>query len=262
MAPTYISRRLSYHIDNKQLVIDEAGLLDVSAPKIILGEPGMGKTRLISSLAAKLGVKAVSASRFMRQSAVLQGIQSGKPLLIDSVDEAIASDECAAVDEILSKLENLDNPDFILACRAREWPDYALVKLGEVYSEQAVVFHLEPLNRAEAEGLLAEVLDVSQVGEVLNRMDVDCISELYHNPLTLEMMGKVARTDAHLPSSRSALFERVCGLLWAEHNEGARSGCVEASNHRTSTGYSRCTHGRAAASGKGGHWSGQACISG
>ncbi|WP_223473289.1 MULTISPECIES: NACHT domain-containing protein [unclassified Pseudomonas] len=220
MAPTYISRRLSYHIDNKQLVIDEAGLLDVSAPKIILGEPGMGKTRLISSLAAKLGVKAVSASRFMRQSAVLQGIQSGKPLLIDSVDEAIASDECAAVDEILSKLENLDNPDFILACRAREWPDYALVKLGEVYSEQAVVFHLEPLNRAEAEGLLAEVLDVSQVGEVLNRMDVDCISELYHNPLTLEMMGKVARTDAHLPSSRSALFERVCGLLWAEHNEG------------------------------------------
>ena len=220
MAPTYISRRLSYHTDQKKLVIDEAGLLGVNAPKIILGEPGMGKTKLISSLAAKLGVKAVSASRFMRQSATLQRIQPGKPLLIDSVDEAIASDECAAVDEILSKLESLGNPDFILACRAREWPDYALVKLGEVYPEQAVVFHLEPLNRDEAEGLLAEILDISLVREVLNRMDVDCISELYHNPLTLEMMGKVAKTDAHLPSSRSALFERVCGLLWAEHNEG------------------------------------------
>ncbi|MNJ18216.1 hypothetical protein D3C77_125120 [compost metagenome] len=219
MTDIYVSRKLSYYVDGKQLFVDENELFAIKGPKIILGEPGMGKSSLIDSLANMLGSKAVSANRFMRRSNWLQKGMSESPLLIDSFDEAISNDEYAAVDGVLAQLEGMDHPDFILACRAREWPDYALSELGEVYREQAIVFYLEPLSRSEAERLLAELLGVNLAVEVLEQMDLECISELYQNPLTLKMIGEVAKNDRQLPSSRADLFERVCRLLWVEHNK-------------------------------------------
>jgi len=44
------------------------------------------------------------------------------------------------------------------------------------------------------------------------------LADLYGNPLTLELMGRVAERDNHLPATRAGLFERICMQIWPEHD--------------------------------------------
>ncbi|MDP9941390.1 NACHT domain-containing protein [Ectopseudomonas alcaliphila] len=145
-------------------------------------------------------------------------VVAGKPLLIDGLDEAMARRDGDAVDLILAQLEAAGSPDFILSCRAREWQSRSLTNLRKIYDVEPLVYTLEPLSRAEALLFLTQHHLITDPERVLLHLDVNGISELYRNPLTLEMMGKVAEYDEPLPATRGALFGRVCSLLWPEHD--------------------------------------------
>ncbi len=225
-SPSYFLRHLSFTDDqNQRQIVDEAQLVATTVPRIVLGEPGMGKSALIGEIGRLLGVSSLSAMRFMHHSNPASCVVSGKPLLIDGLDEAMARREGDAVDLILAKLEEAGSPDFIISCRAREWQSRTVTNLRQIYGVDPTVFTLEPLDRAEAHAFLAERYALTDPDRVLNHLDEHDISELYRSPLTLEMMGKVAEHDAEdLPATRGALFERVCRLLWPEHDPQRQDG--------------------------------------
>lgn len=62
----YFPRQLSISdasiLDNR---VDEAGLLAIAGDKVVLGEPGMGKSELMRELGRRLGVEAITAIRFL-----------------------------------------------------------------------------------------------------------------------------------------------------------------------------------------------------
>jgi hypothetical protein len=118
----YFPRRLTLTdtsvLDNR---VDEAGLLTLVGNKVILGEPGMGKSKLMREVGRQLDVEPVTAIRFINAKNPARLVPMGKPVLIDALDEAMSRSEGDAVDAILAQLEEADSPPFTLSCRSREW---------------------------------------------------------------------------------------------------------------------------------------------
>lgn len=215
----YFPRQLQLSMNQgRSRQIDEDELLEIAGPKIVLGEPGMGKSRLIQEIAKRLGVKVVQASRFMQSGDPGRFVSEGKPLLIDGLDEAMSRHEGAAVDMVFAKLEDAGSPDFILCCRSREWQSRSVDSLQEIYGVEPSILTIEPFSRHEATSFLRQYHPLTDVDLVLDHLEAQGIADLYKNPLTLGLMGQVAEADSALPATRAALFERVCKLIWPEHD--------------------------------------------
>jgi hypothetical protein len=215
----YFPRQLQLSMNQgRTRQIDEGELLEIAGPKIVLGEPGMGKSRLFQEIANRLGVKVVQASRFMQSGDPSRFVSEGKPLLIDGLDEAMSRHEGAAVDMVFAKLEDAGNPDFILCCRSREWQSRSVDSLQDIYDVEPSILTIEPFSRHEATSFLRQYHPQIDADLVLDHLEAQGIADLYKNPLTLGLMGQVAESDSALPATRAALFERVCGLTWPEHD--------------------------------------------
>lgn len=199
--------------------IDEQTLIDLQGPKVILGEPGMGKSELIREIGRRLNIKPIAATRFMHHASPHTLVVDGKPLLIDGLDEAMARREGDAVDVILSKLEDAGSPDFIMSCRAREWQSRHESNITQIYDIDPKVLVLEALSRREAEDFLRHRHSKVDASQVLWHLDTHGVSDLYANPLTLGLIGRVAESGKNeLPQTRAALFDSVCRLIWPEHD--------------------------------------------
>lgn len=134
----YFGRRLSYETDDGEtLIIDDRELTSLSGSKVVLGEPGMGKTELLSELGRQLGTNPIGANRFSHSKDPAGLASAGKPLIIDALDEAIARREGDAVDVVIAQLEAAGRPNFILSCRSREWQSRTITNLGEVFHREA-----------------------------------------------------------------------------------------------------------------------------
>jgi hypothetical protein len=217
----YFPRKLHLQLsdgEDRLRTVDEDELLAVEGAKIILGEPGMGKSQLIEELGRRLDVKVISARRFMASGNPSRFVIPGKPLMIDGLDEASAARDGYAVDLVFGKLEDAGNPDFIICCRSREWLSRSEVALKKIYGAEPSILVLDPFSRWEAHQFLRQRYPQLDVDHVLEHLADQGVTELYQNPLTLDLMGQVASADAALPSTRAGLFERVCTLLWPEHD--------------------------------------------
>ncbi|MER8438744.1 hypothetical protein [Mesorhizobium sp. M1393] len=221
MAPAavYFPRRLTLTdasiLDNR---VDEAGLLALVDNKVVLGEPGMGKSKLMRELGRRLGVEPITAIRFINAKNPEKLMSAGTPVLIDGLDEAMSRREGDAIDAILAQLEEADSPPFILSCRSREWQARSVTNLRQLYGADPRILTLEPFDRLEARAYLVAQHSSVDADHVLDHLTAHSLEELYRNPLTLDLMGRVAETDTQLPGTRAALFERVCTLVWPEHD--------------------------------------------
>lgn len=215
----YFPRQLSVGdasvLDNR---IDEVGILALADNKIVLGEPGIGKSELMRELGRRIGVEPVTAIRFINSKNPSNLVSAGKPLLIDGLDEAMSRREGDAIDAILAQLEEAHAPSFILSCRSREWQARSVSNLRQLYGADPKVLTLEPFDRAEARAYLLARNPKVDADHVLDHLAAHNLEDLYRNPLTLGLMGRVAASDSQLPASRAALFERVCALVWPEHD--------------------------------------------
>jgi len=215
----YFPRRLAVSdaaiLDNS---VDEDGLLALAGNKIVLGEPGMGKSELMRELGRRLGVEPVTAVRFIAAKTPARLVSAGKPLLIDGLDEAMSRREGDAIDAILAQLEEADAPPFILSCRSREWQARTVTNLRQLYGAEPCLATLEPFRRSEARDFLTTRYPTVDAEHVLEHLEAHNLEDLYRNPLTLGLMGRVAESDTQLPATRAALFERVCTLVWPEHD--------------------------------------------
>lgn len=215
----YFPRHLHYQRDDGQsLQIEDVGLLTLAGPRVLLGEPGMGKTELIQQLGRTIEVEPITAVRLIHSKNPLAFLQPDKPLLIDALDEAMARKEGDAIDAILAQLEAMDCPNFILSCRAREWQSRTQSNLKILYGREPIICTIEPLSRVEAKSFLESRYPTVDSDTVLGHLDSKNLADLYGNPLTLGLMGRVAANSEQLPKTRAGLFERVCGILWTEHD--------------------------------------------
>jgi hypothetical protein len=219
LAPAYFPRELGIsETDLLDSRVDEAGLLALAGNKIVLGEPGMGKSELMRELARRLGVEIVTAIRFIKAKSPGKLVSADKPLLIDGLDEAMSRREGDAVDTILAQLEEADLPPFILSCRSREWQARSVTNLRRLYGAEPRVLTLEPFDRSDARAVLSAQSPSLDVDHVLDHLEAYSLQDLYRNPLTLGLIRRVAETDTQLPATRATLFERVCTLIWPEHD--------------------------------------------
>jgi hypothetical protein len=215
----YFPRRLRiFDGGTEGQLVDEDELLATTGAKVVLGEPGMGKSKLMREVGRRLGVVPISAARFINSIDPSRFVSPGKPIIIDALDEAMARREGDVVDVVIAQLEESGSPEFVLSCRSREWQSRNLSTLGQPYDSEPKVFALEPLSRSDAQNFLALHYCNVDPDHVLNHLDTHGLAELYGNPLTLGLIGQVARRDANLPRSRAALFERVCMIIWPEHD--------------------------------------------
>lgn len=216
---SYFSRYLRVHPDGTQdQKIDEQALIELQGPRVILGEPGMGKSALIHEIGRRLGIKPITATYFMNHPNPQRLFQAGKLVLIDGLDEAMARREGDAVDLILAKFDDAQSPDFILCCRAREWQTRHESSIRAIYDMAPSVLVLEPLTWSEAQAFLQRRHPTVDAWQVLRHLDTNGVGDLYANPLTLGLIGQVAESNKALPQSRGQLFESVCRLIWSEHD--------------------------------------------
>lgn len=79
-------------------------------PIVVLGEPGMGKTKLLKELSAKDGNVFCRAQQLINKPRPKTLLGDNERLVIDALDEVSAQSDGDAVDLVLRKLGELDYP--------------------------------------------------------------------------------------------------------------------------------------------------------
>jgi predicted NACHT family NTPase len=214
MTDVYVERELIVDQNGAAKLVVESDIFALGFPLVVLGDPGVGKTKLTERLAASLRARRISAGSFVR-NANLEALKppAGLPIIVDGLDELTASSGASAVDEVLKKLSLLGYPPFILSCRATDWNGSAdRQKIREDYGVEPTTATLKPFSRSDATRFLSsrECIDTEHLLEELDRRD---LSEFYRNPLALKLIAEIAADNQGLPTGRADLFDRASRLL-------------------------------------------------
>lgn len=84
-AVSHFPRRLRADDGNQIWEADDADVLAIAGPKVVLGEPGMGKSSLLRDFGQKMDVQLLTAVRFMLARNPSKLVVLGKPLIIDGL---------------------------------------------------------------------------------------------------------------------------------------------------------------------------------
>ncbi len=214
----YLKRRLWFADKDGQHWLDQDDLLARGEPVVVLGEPGMGKTELLSTIGHEDGNAFCRATQLINRTRPATLIGNTTRLVIDALDEVAAQRQGDGVDLVLQKLGELDYPPFILSCRVAEWRSaLATHAIADQYQVAPLEVHLEPLNRDEQLWLLTELTGDAETATALRDHFAAFGPEFLGNPQTLELIATL-RTDA-LPETTTALFEQAIETLRGERNE-------------------------------------------
>ena len=221
MRSSYIERIL--RIEDGQgnaRTLTESDLAGLSAPFILLGDPGLGKTKLTESLETRLKGKRLLGGTFVRTANAdsLLG-RDRRILIIDGLDEITTRTGGGAVDEVLEKLSSLGRPNFVLSCRAADWQgSTARHKIESDYGTAPTILHLLPFSYDNAKQFLAEYIEEIRAEEVLDELSKRNLDGFYGNPLTLRLIAELVVGRQRLPETRAGLFDQACRLLVREEN--------------------------------------------
>jgi predicted NACHT family NTPase len=150
MTCNYIPRTLVVNRGGgEERIITDDGIASIHAPIVLLGDPGSGKTELTKALAQRTGSVRIAAGAFYRNQNISHlNSLSGNRLIIDGLDEIASSSNVAAIDEVLKKLSQLGNPNFLLSCRSADWQGSTdRYKIREDYGLEPVTLHLHTNQR-------------------------------------------------------------------------------------------------------------------
>ena len=218
MQHLHIPRRLFYFERDQKFDLAQEDLLLRAEPMVVLGEAGMGKTSLLQSLATETRVYC-SAGRFL-DSQNLEGFRTAELLLIDALDEVAERATGDTVSRILSRLELLGYPRFILSCRVADWRSAtATGAIREHYAgKKALELNLAPLSEPEQIEFLAAHMGLQRAQEVAAHVARHGLAGWLGNPQTLKMLADI-RTNQPLPNTRADLFGMAVRNLVMEHSD-------------------------------------------
>ena len=205
--------------DGHPEIVGQEAIQSISAPVVILGDPGLGKSVLTKALGQLPSMACIPAGKFVRCTDPASLVQKGQRVVIDGLDEVASSAPGGGIDLVLSKLSAIGYPPFVISCRVSDWRGAAdRVKIEEDYGHEPVLLHLQPFEYGDANDfLLHEFPDVNAPG-LLNHLARRGLEGIYRNPLTLKLLGEVARSDRELPETRAELLDRACREMLREEN--------------------------------------------
>lgn len=217
MSETLLQRHLWYNDRHDRVVVNQDFLKTDSRSLVILGEAGMGKSTLLANLKDCESFAVCTARKLIVTSNPKAVLGRATTLVVDALDEVSAQREGDAVDAVLRRLVELDQPRFILSCRVADWRSAtALQGFTNFYEEAPLELHLEPLSRNDALAFLAATLGSAEAEQAIDHLEAHGLSGLWHNPQTLQLIEKVAK-QGKLPDSKGELFAESTKLLRAEH---------------------------------------------
>ncbi len=221
MQDAYISRSLTYIDKSGQVnTLKDTDRLPLNQPIIILGEPGMGKSRLLEKFAEQSGSEVVKAKAFLRRN-IRNASASRGLLIIDALDEVTTAKDSDGLNSVLKHLNQAGKPNFILSCRSSEWRDVVdMHDIAEDYGVSPLVLALNPLSKGDARDYLEANLKAMPLtaSGVLENLTEAGASDLFGNPLLLQLISQVVSKNRVIPKTRADLFTRSCGLFWKEHD--------------------------------------------
>lgn len=212
----YVGRRLAaFDEDGTRHDLGEAAVAALPTPIVVQGDPGMGKTELLLKLRDEGRGSYFTAARFLRLP--LARIPEGT-LLLDALDELAVGNDDDPIAALLTRLGDLDYPDFVLTCRAADWQGQRYTKaLALDYGANPTLLTLLPIAEEEALAQLSALLDTEEEASTFYGALVEHgLDELLGNPQSLRMLLEIARDG--VPKSRADLFERAASKMIAEHN--------------------------------------------
>lgn len=216
--PIAIERMLWCNHQGSRIELPQSELLKRVDPIVILGEAGMGKSRLLEWLGSHLGYARCTARQLINRHDPRTLLGGAQVLVIDALDEVSAQKEGDAVDLVLRKLGELGYPRFVISCRVADWRSATGTEaIREQYTEPLLEAHLKPFTDGDATAFLNRSLGEETAKEVVGHFNRLGLQGLLGNPQTLELIASVARTGP-LPTTRGELFERAVEVLRVEHS--------------------------------------------
>lgn len=204
----------------KKVELSEADLLAQTRPLIVLGEAGMGKTLLLKKMSLQPGYAYCTAQQLIARHRPERCFPSdAHTLVIDALDESPAHQQHDAVTQVLSKLDALNYPRFVLSCRAAEWHSATAIhtiQSGD-YTDAPLQLHLAPFSAAETQAFLGKKLGSARAAEVLEHFENLGLTDWLGNPQTLVLISALGQ-DPLLPQTRAQLFQEATNKLAVEHN--------------------------------------------
>lgn len=176
----------------------------------------MGKTELISKLSSRMAVDVVSAATLIWSKLP---VSDDKLVLIDGLDELAERREGDALGKVLERLAEADWPNFILSCRAADWDLRGESDIKRSPLGKAVVYTLEPFSKEETKTFLHLKYPNINADDVIDHLSRHDLDDLMGNPLTLDLLGRVASQDVGLPETKGQLFAKAVEVLALEEND-------------------------------------------
>jgi|GEM_PF-560150 len=202
---------------DERVQLRQSGLIDLARPLIVLGEAGMGKSTLLAWLAEQPGYALCTARGFINRHDPGSLLGNASVLVIDALDEVVASRDGEAVDTVLRKLGELGYPRFVLSCRTADWRSATGAEaIREQYVLKPLELYLEPLTESDIDACLTARLGSERAAEVREHFFARGLDGMLGNPQTLQLVVDVV-ASGHLPETKQELFGRAVALMWREH---------------------------------------------
>ncbi|WP_342244557.1 NACHT domain-containing protein [Pseudomonas sp. OTU5201] len=221
MTPKAFLPRTLWYVDRGETVeLQQDALLQLTPPLVILGEAGIGKSRLLTWLATKPDYAFCTARKLINRPNPRSLLGEAKVLVIDALDEVSAVRDGDAVNQVLRQLGELDYPRFVLACRSVDWRSATGTEaIREQYEKTPLELTLNPFSGDEVSAFLEQMLGPEQSSRIVAHFDELGLGGMLGNPQTLELIIP-AITGGELPQTRSELFELAVRQMAHEHNVG------------------------------------------
>lgn len=214
-----LKRTLWHQEKDERKTLSQDELTKKTNPLIIVGEAGMGKSCLLKWLGSLENYCYCTARQLINRANLHSLIDNNRILVIDALDEISSSNDGDRVDRILQKLEILDYPKFILACRVADWRSATGIEtIREQYNEEPLELHLNPFTQQDMSEFLKERFNEQKAQDIIDHFTVRGLDDLLGNPQTLNLIAQVATTNA-LPETVTQLFEQATELLRVEHSD-------------------------------------------
>ncbi len=183
---------------------------------VILGEPGIGKSSILSREAVRHGASVVT----MRGLIEGERPDASRRLFVDALDEyRSGGNRSAMTTDVIKLIRELRVTEIWLACRTEDWrPQVDDVKFPRAVSARdAVMAEVLPLAWAEANTLLS-AWGEPNAQAFLGQAWVRGISSFTENPLSLRLLQKAVGSMGHWPETRFSVFDEGIRNLSREHD--------------------------------------------
>lgn len=217
----YIPRKIQVFDDqgNPKIYTDEEFFL-MEGPLVLLGEPGAGKSALLEKFKEKTSSPFFIASAISLYPTIGEVSYPAK-VIIDGVDEVTTYNEGSTLaDNILYKLSNHIQPNFILSCRSADWQhSLNIIVIESRWKKKPTIGQLIPFNDEEIIQFINAIDEKIDAHNFLLKAQQENVVELIRNPKNLQLFLKAIKQRGEWPSSRRELYEHACIALVEEHND-------------------------------------------